>query len=369
MVIGVPKEIKDSEYRVGMVPSGVKALKDAGHAVLIETNAGLGSSITDAEYKDAGAEVIQNAEEVYKRAELVVKVKEPRPQEYKYFRDDLMIFTFFHLAADKTLGDELLKNGVTAIAYETVENDDKTLPILAPMSEVAGKLSVQAGANFLMRPLGGRGVLLGGVPGVEAGCVTILGAGIVGRNAAKVAVGLGAEVIVLDVRLERLRLFDSEFGGRVKPLMSNSYNIEKAIKRCDLLVGAAHSPGAKTPKLVTHEMVAMMKKGSVIVDVSVDQGGCVETIRPTTHSNPTYYISGVVHYGVTNMPGAVPRTATFALTNATMPFVTALANLGLKEALASNPALKKGVNIHAGRVTHRSVAEALSKDFAQLNLK
>ncbi|MBI5971070.1 MAG: alanine dehydrogenase [Deltaproteobacteria bacterium] len=369
MIIGVPKEIKDSEYRVGMVPSGARALKDASHSVLVETNAGLGSSITDAEYKDAGAEIIQSGEEVYKRAELIVKVKEPRPQEYKYFRDDLVIFTFFHLAADKALADELLKSGVTAIAYETVELDDKTLPILSPMSEAAGRLSVQAGANFLMRPSGGRGVLLGGVPGVEAGCVAILGGGIVGRNAAKVAVGLGAEVIVLDVKLERLRQFDAEFNGRVKPLMSNSYNVVKALKRCDLLVGAAHSPGARTPKLVTREMVAMMKKGAVIVDVSVDQGGCVETIRPTTHSNPTYYISGVVHYGVANMPGAVPRTSTFALTNATLPFVMTMANLGLKKAAATDPAIKKGVNIHAGRVTHPSVAEALSRDFAQLNLK
>lgn len=366
MIIGVPKEIKDNEYRVALVPSGVAELKDAGHTVLVETNAGTGSSIPDDEYLRSGAEIVKTAQEVYARAGLIVKVKEPRPQEYGYLREDLVIFTFFHLAADPRLADELIKKGTTAIAYETVELPDGKLPILAPMSEVAGRLSVQVGAHYLMKPYGGAGILPGGVPGVEKGVVAILGAGVVGTNAAKIAVGLGARVLILDTRAQRFSYIDDIFGARVTTLMSNSYNIEKTIENCDLLIGATHVPGARTPKLVTKKMVSSMKKGSVIVDVSVDQGGCVETIRPTTHSDPAYAVDGVVHYGVANMPGAVPRTSTFALANATLPYVLKLAVLGLKDAVSKDPSLGNGVNIHGGKVTHPAVAASLDKPYVPL---
>ncbi len=365
MVIGVPKEIKDNEYRVAVVPSGVRALKEAGHRVLIESGAGDGSFIGDDEYASAGAEVMASASEVWESSDLVAKVKEPRPAEYGYLRDGLIVFTFFHLAADKALADELIKKGTTAIAYETVELPDGSLPILTPMSEVAGRLAVQVGSHHLMKAYGGEGVLLSGVPGVKRGTITILGAGVVGLNAAKIAVGLGAEVILLDTRVERLRRIDEVFGSTVNTVISNSYNIEAALKKADLTVGAVHLPGARTPKLVTRRMLSVMKKGSVIVDVSVDQGGCVETIRPTTHSEPTYVVDGVVHYGVANMPGAVPRTSTFALTNATLPYLLALANKGLMGAI-EDPALKKGVNIHKGRVTHRRAAEAVGRPYEEL---
>ena len=365
MVIGVPKEIKDNEYRVAVVPSGVRALKEAGHRVLIESGAGAGSFIGDDEYTSAGAEVLASAREVWESSDLVAKVKEPRPAEYEYLRDGLIVFTFFHLAADKALADELIKRGTTAIAYETVEKPDGSLPILTPMSEVAGRLAVQVGSHYLMKAYGGEGVLLSGVPGVKRGTITILGAGVVGLNAAKIAVGLGAEVILLDTRVERLRRIDEVFGSTVNTVISNSYNIEAALKKADLTVGAVHLPGARTPKLVPRRMLSVMKKGSVIVDVSVDQGGCVETIRPTTHSEPTYVVDGVVHYGVANMPGAVPRTSTFALTNATLPYLLTLANKGLMGAI-EDPALKKGVNIHKGRVTHRRAAEAVGRPYEEL---
>ncbi len=365
MIIGVPKEIKDNEYRVGLVPAGVRALKAEGHRVLVETGAGAGSYISDNEYASAGGELVNTPDEVYGNAELIVKVKEPRPQEYRFLKGQ-MVFTFFHLAADKDLGEELLRKGTIAIAYETVELPDKSLPILTPMSEVAGRLSVQAGAHYLMKAYGGRGVLLSGVAGVERGDVLILGAGIVGQNAAKIAVGLGAEVTVLDTRVEKLRHMEDLFGPSVKTLISNAHNIEERLKRCDLLIGAVHIPGARTPKLVTREMLPMMKKGSVIVDVSVDQGGCIETIVPTTHASPTYEFEGIVHYGVANMPGAVPRTSTFALTNATLPYVLSIARLGLKGAIEADVSLKKGVNIHNGAVTHPAVATALGKDYRAL---
>lgn len=367
MVIGIPKEIKDNEYRVAAVPSGVRALKAAGHHILIEKGAGAGSSIPDEEYISAGAEALDSPDEVYNRAEFIVKVKEPLPEEYEYLREGLTVFTFFHLASDKTLTEELMKKGVTAIAYETIETDDKRLPVLGPMSEIAGRLSVQIGAHFLLKQNGGRGVLLSGVPGVERGAIAILGAGNVGMNAAKIAAGLGAEVTILDTKLEKFRYIDDIFGSYVKTLSSNSYNIEKAIKSCDLLIGATHIPGARTPRLVTRGMLSLMKKGSVIVDVSVDQGGCVETIRPTTHSMPTYEVDGVIHYGVANMPGAVPRTSTFALTNATLPYILKLANLGVKEAVTTDPELGKGVNLHKGRITHQKVAEAFGKEFCRLS--
>ncbi len=359
MIIGVPKEIKDNEYRVAIVPSGVRALRDAGHTVLIEAGAGAGSSIPDSDYARAGAEIVNSHGTVFSRAEIVFKVKEPMPEEYGYFRKGLVIFTFFHLAADPELARELLKNGVTAIAYETLELPDGSLPVLTPMSEVAGRLSVQAGAHYLMKAYGGEGVLLGGVPGVERGNVTIIGAGTVGTNAARSALGLGADVTVLDTRVERFRYLDEVYGGRINTLMSNAHNIEESLEVCDLLIGAVHIPGARTPRVVTKEMLKLMKKGSVIVDVSVDQGGCIETTRPTTHTDPVYEVEGIIHYCVANMPGAVPRTSTFALTNATLPYILKLASLGLREAMEKDPAIRKAVNIHNHEVTNPHLAESL----------
>ncbi len=354
MVIGVPKEIKDNEFRVGIVPSGVRAAKEAGHIVLVEKGAGLGSCIADEEFEKAGAVMAETAGEVYAKAGLVVKVKEPLASEYPFLREGLTIFTFFHLAAHPGLAAELIKRKST-----TVQLGDGTLPILSPMSEVAGRLSVQAGAHHLMKAYGGRGVLLSGVPGVESGVVAIAGAGTVGVNAAKIAVGLGAETIVLDTRVERLRHIDDIFGARVKTLVSNAGNLETALERCDLFIGGVHIPGARTPKLVTHAMLKTMKRGSVIVDVSVDQGGCVETIRPTTHTDPVYEVEGVVHYGVANMPGAVPRTSTFALTNAALPYLLSLAGLGVEGAARADGSLKKGINIYRGDVIHPCVADSL----------
>jgi alanine dehydrogenase len=361
LIIGVPKEIKENEYRIAVVPSGIKALKDAGHRVLIEKSAGEGSGFSDGDLKKAGAEIANTPEEVFE-ADIVIKVKEPQPKEYGYLRDGLILFTFLHLATKKELAEALLKNKVSSIAYETVEEPGVGLPILQPMSEVAGKLSVQIGAHYLIKAYGGRGVLLGGVPGVGHGKVVIIGAGSVGVNAAKVAVELGAETTVIDKDAEKFRHLDDIFGRRVSTLISNPYNIERAVTECDLLIGAVHIPGARTPMLVTKELVSRMKKGSVIVDVAVDQGGCIETIRPTTHANPVYEVDGVIHYGVTNMPGAVPRTSVFALTNATLPYLLKLAKQGLK-AVEADPALKNGLNTHRGRITNRAVAEALGMDF------
>lgn len=363
MIIGVPREIKDNEFRVGLVPSGAAALIEAGHSVLVEKGAGEASAIADEEFVSAGATIAGSAEDVWARASLIVKVKEPRPSEYRFLRGDLSIFTFFHLAADFELAAELIKNRTTAVAYETVECDNGALPILAPMSEVAGRLSVQAGAHYLMKAHGGRGVLLGGVPGVESGHVVIAGAGIVGVNAVKIAVGLGAHVTVLDTRAERLRYLDDLYGSKVQTLFSNQFNLKESLCKADLFIGAVHIPGARTPRLVTRDMIKTMKKGAVIVDVSVDQGGCIETIRPTTHSDPVFEVDGVIHYGVANMPGAVPRTSTFALTNATLPFVLQFANSGLKGVLSSKGPLKRGLNIVDGKVVHRSVAEALGRAF------
>lgn len=367
MIIGVPREIKDNEYRVAMVPSGVKALSDAGHTVLVEKDAGAGSGIADTEFAAAGARIMDEASEVYRRADMIVKVKEPQSREYRYVRDGLLIFTFLHLAAEKHLADILLRSGCTALGYETVETGEGGLPILGPMSEIAGRLSVQVGAHYLMKSYGGEGVLLGGIPGTERGRVVIIGAGNVGANAARIAVGLGAEVTVLNRSVEKLKYLDDIYGGRINTLISNHYNVERATGECDLLIGAVHMAGSRTAKVVTRQMVSRMKKGSVIVDVSVDQGGCVETIVPTTHSQPTYDVDGVIHYGVANMPGAVPRTSTFALTNATLPYIMNIAGLGLKEATVRDPALKRGVNVHRGRVTHPGVAGAIGKEFAELS--
>jgi alanine dehydrogenase len=363
MIIGVPREIKDNEFRVGLVPSGAAALIEAGHSVLVEKGAGAQSAIADEDYRAAGVIVVDSAKDVWTGATLVVKVKEPRPSEYRFLRKDLSIFTFFHLAADLDLAAELIKNRTTAIAYETVESDNGALPILAPMSEVAGRLAVQAGAHYLMKAYGGRGVLLGGVPGVESGDVVIAGAGIVGVNAARVAVGLGAHVTVLDTRAERLRVLDDLYGSRVQTLYSNSTNLGEAVRKADLFIGAVHIPGARTPRLVTRDMIITMKKGAVVVDVSVDQGGCIETIRPTTHSDPVFEVDGVIHYGVANMPGAVPRTSTFALTSATLPFILQIANSGLKGAPSFKGPLRRGLNLVDGHVVHRSVAESISRPF------
>jgi len=355
MIVGVPKEIKTLENRVALTPGGAESLTRRGHTVLVEQGAGLGSGISDDEYRAAGAEIV-SAKEAWS-AELVVKVKEPLPEEYSYLRSDLVLFTYLHLAASESLTQAMIRSGVTGIAYETVQLEDGSLPLLTPMSEVAGRMATQVGAYHLERPQGGRGILLGGVPGVAPGAVVILGGGTVGTNAAKIALGLGAQVYVLDINHRRLQYLDDVFGGRLITLTSTEANIKKAIRFADLVIGAVLIPGAKAPKLVTREMLAEMKEGAVIVDVAVDQGGCVETIRPTTHDDPTYVVDGVVHYGVANMPGAVPRTSTFALTNQTLPYLLRLAERGL-EALKDDPALLKGLNTYGGKVTHPAVAEA-----------
>lgn len=358
MIIGVPKEVKDNEYRVGIVPSGVKALTDAGHKVLVETNAGAGSSFPDDDYKQAGAKVIGSASEVWAKADMVVKVKEPYGKEPKYFRDGLVLFTYLHLAPIQDLTDELLKKKVVGIAYETVTDRAGTLPLLTPMSEVAGRMSVQVGASYLEKEKGGRGVLLGGIPGVPPAKVAIIGGGIVGTHAAKIALGMGADVKILDINLNRLRELDDIFGGAVRTVASNSYTVAHATAEADLVIGGVLIPGASAPKLVTRKMVSGMKKGAVIVDVAIDQGGCVETARPTTHSNPAYTVDGVVHYCVTNMPGAVPHTSTLGLTNATFPYVMKLARLGAEAALKADPGLLEGLNTYRGHVTYAAVAQS-----------
>jgi alanine dehydrogenase len=361
MLIGVPKEVKDHEARVGVVPAGVKALVDAGHKVVVETKAGELSSMPDAEYKQAGAEIVSTAAEVWKRADMVVKVKEPIAQEVQYFRDGLVLFTYLHLAPIPDLTEQLLKNKVIGIAYETVTDRGGALPLLTPMSEVAGRMSVQVGASYLEHERGGRGVLLGGVPGVPPAKVVIIGGGIVGINAAKIALGMGADVTIIDINLNRLRELDDIFNGRLRTIASNSYAIAKAAAEADLLIGGVLIPGASAPKLVTREMVKNMKKGAVIVDVAIDQGGCIETARPTTHSNPAYIEYGVVHYCVTNMPGAVPHTSTLALTNATFPYVMKLANQGATAAIKSDSGIREGVNTFKGTLTYSAVAQSQNK--------
>lgn len=367
MIIGVPKEVKDHEARVGIVPSGVKELVDAGHKVIVETKAGALSSMPDEDYKAAGAEILGNAADVWKKADMVVKVKEPIAQEVPYFRDDLVLFTYLHLAPIPDLTDELLKKKVLGIAYETVTDKNRTLPLLTPMSEVAGRMSVQVGATYLEHEKGGRGVLLGGIPGVPPATVVIIGGGIVGTHAAKIALGMGADVTIIDLNLNRLRELDDIFGGRVKTLASNSYSIAEATRRADLVIGGVLIPGAAAPKLVTKKMVSEMKKGAVIVDVAIDQGGCIETARPTTHSNPAYTVDGVVHYCVTNMPGAVPHTSTLGLTNATFPYVMRLAKNGAVNAIKADSGLKEGVNTYKGQLTYAAVAEAQKKQFKDVS--
>ncbi len=358
MILGVPKEVKDHESRVGVTPAGVHALVAAGHTVLVEHNAGELSAMPDDEYQAAGAEIVGSAYDVWRLADIVVKVKEPIEGEFRHFREGLVLFTYLHLAPLTALTNELLRNKVTGIAYETVRDKAGNLPLLMPMSEVAGRMSVQVGATYLEKEHGGRGVLLGGVPGVPPGTVVILGGGIVGTNAAKIALGLGARVTLVDLNLNRLRELDDIFGGRLYTLASNPYNIERAVCEADLVIGGVLIPGAAAPKLVTRAMVAKMKKGSVIVDVAIDQGGCIETARPTTHSDPSYTVDGVVHYCVTNMPAAVPYTSTLALTNATFPYVLKLARLGAAGAIQQDEAIAAGVNTHAGELTCKPVAES-----------
>jgi len=358
MIIGVPKEIKDNEARVGITPAGVKALTEAGHKVLIETQAGALSAFPDEEYQNAGAEIVGEAGYVWGKSDMVVKVKEPIEREYVFFREGLVLFTYLHLAPLPALTDKLLETKIIGIAYETVRDRQGTLPLLTPMSEVAGRMSVQVGAAYLEKEHGGRGILLGGVPGVPPAHVTILGGGVVGTNAAKIALGFGAKVTLVDVNLNRLREIDDIFGGRVYTLASNSYNLACATREADLVIGGVLIPGATAPKLVTRAMVSQMKKGAVIVDVAIDQGGCVETARPTSHSNPSYVVDGVVHYCVTNMPGAVPNTSTLALTNATFPYVLRIANLGAREALKQDAGLAEGLNTWTGKLTYRGVAES-----------
>jgi alanine dehydrogenase len=368
MIIGVPKEVKNNENRVALTPAGAGMLKQAGHKVIVEQLAGIGSGFTDEEYKAEGADVLGSAAEVWGQSEMIMKVKEPLPSETAHFRKDQILFTYLHLAAAGELTSQLTQKGVTGIAYETIQLPNGGLPLLTPMSEVAGRMSVQVGAQFLEAFYGGRGVLLGGVPGVPPADVIIIGGGIVGTNAAKMALGLGANVVIIERSADRMRYLDDVFNGRVLTLMSNSYNIASAAARADLLIGAVLIPGARAPKLVTEDMVRNMKNGAVIVDVAVDQGGSIETIdRVTTHSDPTYKKHGVVHYAVANMPGAVPRTSTLALTNVTLPYALELANKGFRSAVKDNAALRLGVNTFGGHVTYQAVAESVGLPYMPLD--
>jgi alanine dehydrogenase len=356
-VVGVPKEIKTDEYRVAMIPVGVEELTRAGHKVLIQAGAGQGSGISDEQYAANGAEIVERAEAIWKRADLIIKVKEPLPQEWPLMREGQTVFTYFHFAADEALTQAVMKSGITAIAYETITDARGNLPLLTPMSEVAGRMSIQEGAKYLERPFEGRGILLGGVPGVLPANVVILGGGVVGANAAKVAAGLGANVTILDVNLDRLRYLDDVMPRNVTTLFSDRHNIQDSLNRADLLIGAVLIPGAKAPYLVRRADLKRMTPRAVIIDVAIDQGGCVETSRPTTHSQPTYIVDDIVHYCVTNMPGAVGRTSTYALTNVTLPYVLQLAKKGFERAVRENPALAQGVNIRQGKVTNPAVAE------------
>jgi alanine dehydrogenase len=355
--IGVAKEIKSDEYRVALTPAGALELVQHGHSVLVESRAGEGSAFADAEYERVGAR-IASVEDVWAESELVLKVKEPLPEEYPRLRDGQILFTYFHLAASEELTRALMESGATCVAYETVETDDSALPLLAPMSEIAGRLAAQAGATFLEKPLGGRGLLLGGVPGVSPGSVVVIGGGMVGYNSAVIALGLGAKVTILERSIDRMRHLEEVLGARVTLLMSSSLQIQESVAQADVVIGAVLIPGALAPKLITRAMVAGMKEGSVIADVAIDQGGCVETSRPTTHSEPVFVVDGVIHYCVANMPGAVPITSTKALTNATLPYVEEIADHGLREAIARDPALARGVNVIDGKITYEAVAEA-----------
>lgn len=367
MIVGLPKEIKDNEYRVGLTPAGVRALTDAGHKVIVEQSAGEGSGFDDALYQKAGGEIIASADDVWAKGEMIVKVKEPIAPEYPRMREGQLLFTYLHLAPDPKLTSQLLERKVTGIAYETITDRRGSLPLLTPMSEVAGRMAIQVGAHYLEKMSGGRGILLGGVPGVPAARVVIIGGGVVGTNAAKIAVGMGAHVTMIDNNLDRLRELDDIFLSKISTLASSAYMIHDAISQADLIVGAVLVPGAAAPRLVTRNMLKDVPNGAVIVDVAVDQGGCIETTHPTTHSDPTYYVEGVLHYCVANMPGAVPRTSTFALTNATLPYALKLANLGFLDAITSDPGLKEGVNTYAGYCTYEAVATAQGLQYTPLD--
>ncbi len=366
MIIGLPKEIKDNEYRVAMTPGGVRQLVGAGNLIQVEAGAGEGSGFTDDEYSGAGAHVVTGPDDVWS-ADLVIKVKEPQPSEYSLMRPGLVLFTYLHLAAEKELTLEMLQHKVTGIAYETVELPDKSLPLLIPMSEVAGRMAVQIGAQYLEKTSGGRGKLLGGIPGVRPADVTILGAGVVGTNAAQIALGMGAHVILLDSNADRLRHLDQVLHGRITTLSANPVNIAESVKRADLFIGAVLVKGAKAPCLVTREMVRGMEPGSVIVDVAVDQGGCCEGTQPATHSDPICVLDEILHYGVTNMPGAVPRTSTYALSNATLPYLMKLTAEGYPEAIKNHPDLAKGVNTCRGKLTYKAVADSLGLEYTSLD--
>jgi len=366
MKIGVPKEIKPFENRVALIPVGAEILCANKHEVFVESGAGVGSGFSDEEYKAAGAKMLNRAEDVYASADMIIKVKEPLPAEYPWIREDHILFTYFHFAASRELTEAIIKSQCIAIAYETVEAPDGSLPLLVPMSEVAGRMSIQEGARYLEKMHGGIGILLGGVPGVQPAKVVILGGGVVGTNAAKIAAGLGAQVAILDINLDRMRYLDDVMPKNVVTLMSNPENIRKSISEADLIVGAVLIPGAKAPHLITRQMLKLMKKGAVLVDVAVDQGGCVETIHPTTHENPTYVIDGIVHYGVANMPGAVPKTSTVALTNATLKYAIEIANAGYPECFTKYPEIGKGANIVKGKITYKHVAEAFDMEYVPL---
>jgi len=366
MRIGVAKEVKDHETRVGLVPSAVTALREAGHHVLVQTNAGAGSSIPDEEYRLAGAEIANNAADVWMKSDLVVKVKEPQASEYVYFRPGLILFTYLHLAPLPELTQKLVDTGVNSVAYETIREDDGSLPLLTPMSEVAGRMAVQVGAQYLEAPNGGRGILLGGVPGVAPANVVIIGGGIVGHNSAKMAVGLGSHVTIIDRSLDRLRELDDIYSSQVVTLASNSFTIRESLRLADLVVGAVLIPGAAAPKLVRRDMISAMKKGAVLVDVAIDQGGCFETSHATTHTDPIYFVDGVLHYCVSNMPAAVPHTSTYALTNATFPYLMQLASKGLERACEDSNAIREGVNTYGGSITYPGVAESQGRPWKEL---
>ena len=367
MKIGLPKEIKDNEYRVGLTPAGVQALKDAGHELFVQKTAGEGSGFADEQYVNAGATMLETADEVWQTGDMIVKVKEPIAPEYPRMRENQLLFTYLHLAPEFELTKQLLERKVTGVAYETITDKRGTLPLLTPMSEVAGRMSVQVGATYLEKMNGGKGILLGGVPGVPAANVVIIGGGVVGTEAAKMAVGFGAHVTIIDINLDRLRQLDDIFLSKVQTLASSRYAIEEAIKHADLVIGGVLVVGAAAPKLVTRDMLKDIPNGSVLVDVAVDQGGCFETTHATTHSNPTYYEEGVLHYCVANMPGAVPRTSTFALTNATLPYALALANKGFEKAIRDDKGLAEGVNTYAGKLTYEAVATSQDLEYTPLD--
>ncbi len=368
MIIGVPKEIKNKENRVGMVIAGVRALTQSGHQVLIQSGAGIGAGITDQQYAASGANIVATAKDVYSKSEMIVKVKEPLPEEYDLLKEGQILYTYLHLAAEEKLTRALLDRKIIGIAYETIQPDDGSLPLLAPMSAVAGRMATQIGATYLQKDNGGKGMLLGGVTGVQRANVVILGAGVVGMHAAKIAVGLGANVSILDINLDRLEYISDIFGNTIQTLYSNAEQIERTVVNADLVISAILVPGAKAPKLVTKDMVSRMQPGGVIIDVAVDQGGAVETCHPTSHEHPTYVVDNIIHYAVPNMPGAVPRTSTYALTNVTLRYAQMIANLGWKEAVTKDTALRKGVNIANGKLVYAQVAKDLGLPFEPLKL-